>query len=173
MADRPGSLAQLSFERDVRPLFREKDRDAMRKAFDLWSLSDVQAHQGAIVEQVRSGGHALRQPLASGAGSYFGTLDRRRVAVPATRPAMVVPSLCSSGDLLSAPYSNLPSERVSRGRAFRVNYQRCRYADQRRTPSRAAPALHVARLKHRETWCSAIRSSPNGSIWESTPYRAA
>ena len=141
MADRPGSLAQLSFERDVRPLFREKDRDAMRKAFDLWSLSDVQAHQGAIVEQVRSGGHALRQPLASGAGSYFGTLDRRRVAVPATRPAMVVPSLCSSGDLLSAPYSNLPSERVSRGRAFRVNYQRCRYADQRRTPSRAAPAL--------------------------------
>jgi hypothetical protein len=36
MADRPGSLAQLSFERDVRPLFREKDRDAMLKAFDLW-----------------------------------------------------------------------------------------------------------------------------------------
>ena len=55
MADRPGSLAQLSFERDVRPLFREKDRDAMLRAFDLWSLSDVQAHQGAIVEQVRSG----------------------------------------------------------------------------------------------------------------------
>ena len=55
MADSPGSMAQLSFERDVRPLFREKDRDAMRKAFDLWSLSDVQAHQGAIVEQVRSG----------------------------------------------------------------------------------------------------------------------
>jgi hypothetical protein len=55
MGDRPGSFAQLSFERDVRPLFREKDRDAMLKAFDLWSLSDVQAHQGAIVEQVRSG----------------------------------------------------------------------------------------------------------------------
>ena len=87
MADRPGSLAQLSFERDVRPLFREKDRDAMRKAFDLWSLSDVGHHQGAIVEQVRSGGHALRQPLASGAGSYFGTLDRRRGAAlsPASR----------------------------------------------------------------------------------------
>ncbi len=55
MADRPGSSAQLSFERDVRPLFREKDRDAMLKAFDLWSLSDVQAHQGAILEQLRSG----------------------------------------------------------------------------------------------------------------------
>ena len=55
MGDRPGSFAQLSFERDVRPLFREKDRDAMLRAFDLWSLSDVQAHQGAIVEQVRSG----------------------------------------------------------------------------------------------------------------------
>jgi hypothetical protein len=55
MTGHPDSFAQLSFERDVRPLFREKDRDSMRKAFDLWSLSDVQAHQGAILEQLRSG----------------------------------------------------------------------------------------------------------------------
>jgi hypothetical protein len=55
MADAPDSVAQLSFERDVRPLFREKDRDSMRKAFDLWSLSDVQAHQDAIMTQVRNG----------------------------------------------------------------------------------------------------------------------
>jgi hypothetical protein len=30
----------LTFERDIRPLFREKDRDSMLKAFDLWAHSD-------------------------------------------------------------------------------------------------------------------------------------
>jgi hypothetical protein len=45
MTGRPGSPAGVSFERDVRPMFREKDRDSMLKAFDLWSYGDVQAHQ--------------------------------------------------------------------------------------------------------------------------------
>jgi hypothetical protein len=45
----------LSFERDIRPLFREKDRSAMLKAFDLWSLADVVTHQDAILTQVRAG----------------------------------------------------------------------------------------------------------------------
>jgi hypothetical protein len=44
MTGQPDSPAGLSFERDVRPMFREKDRDSMLKAFDLWSHSDVQAH---------------------------------------------------------------------------------------------------------------------------------
>jgi len=55
MTDGPGSPAQLSFDRDVRPLFREKDRDSMRRAFDLWSYSDVRAHQDAILAQLRNG----------------------------------------------------------------------------------------------------------------------
>ena len=55
MTDGADSSAQLSFERDVRPLFREKDRDSMRKTFDLWSRSDVQAHQGAILEKLGNG----------------------------------------------------------------------------------------------------------------------
>jgi hypothetical protein len=46
----------LSFERDIRPLFRDKDRNSMLKAFDLWSYDDVVAHQDAILDQVR-GGH--------------------------------------------------------------------------------------------------------------------
>jgi hypothetical protein len=50
-----GSPAELSFERDIRPMFREKDRSSMLRAFDLWSYSDVQAHQDAILEQVRNG----------------------------------------------------------------------------------------------------------------------
>lgn len=49
------SSASPSFERDVRPMFREKDRDSMLKAFDLWSHSDVRAHQDAILQQVRDG----------------------------------------------------------------------------------------------------------------------
>ena len=51
---RPAS-GPLSFERDIRPLFRDKDRNSMLKAFDLWSHADVVTHQDAILEQVRSG----------------------------------------------------------------------------------------------------------------------
>ena len=55
MTGQSDSAAGLSFERDVRPLFREKDRDSMRRAFDLWSHSDVQAHQDAILQRLRDG----------------------------------------------------------------------------------------------------------------------
>lgn len=45
----------LSFARDIRPLFRQKDRDSMRRAFDLFDYSDVDAHADAIVGALRSG----------------------------------------------------------------------------------------------------------------------
>jgi hypothetical protein len=38
-----------SFERDIRPLFRERDRDSMKRSFDLWSLDDVRAHASTIL----------------------------------------------------------------------------------------------------------------------------
>jgi hypothetical protein len=44
-----------SFERDIRPLFRERDRGAMMSHFDLWSHDDVSANADAILDQVRSG----------------------------------------------------------------------------------------------------------------------
>jgi hypothetical protein len=44
-----------SFERDIRPLFRAKDRDSMRRAFDLVDYSDVAGHADAIVGALRSG----------------------------------------------------------------------------------------------------------------------
>jgi MFS family permease len=47
--------ATLSFERDIKPLFRAKDRDSMRRAFDLFEYSDVAEHADAIVGAVRSG----------------------------------------------------------------------------------------------------------------------
>ncbi|MDX6337693.1 MAG: hypothetical protein QOG05_5033 [Streptosporangiaceae bacterium] len=55
MTDQPGSPAGPSFERDVQPMFREKDRNSMLKAFDLWSRADVQSHQDAILGKLRAG----------------------------------------------------------------------------------------------------------------------
>jgi hypothetical protein len=45
----------LSFARDIRPLFRDNDRDSMRSAFDLFDYSDVASHADAIVGALRSG----------------------------------------------------------------------------------------------------------------------
>lgn len=47
--------APLSFERDIRPLFRERDRMAMRFAFDLWSVDDVRTHADAILARLDDG----------------------------------------------------------------------------------------------------------------------
>ena len=44
-----------SFARDIKPLFREKDRDSMRSAFDLFDYADVAANADAIVGALRSG----------------------------------------------------------------------------------------------------------------------
>ena len=39
----------LSFAADIKPLFREGDRAAMKFAFDLWDHDDVAAHADAIL----------------------------------------------------------------------------------------------------------------------------
>ena len=84
MTSQPDSPAGLSFERDVRPLFREKDRDSMLRRFDLWSRSDVQAHQDAILERLRNGticpatGHGRQSASpSSSAGSPAGPRPER------------------------------------------------------------------------------------------------
>jgi hypothetical protein len=45
----------LGFDSDIRPLFRESDRDAMSWAFDLWSYDDVSAHGQAIASKLKDG----------------------------------------------------------------------------------------------------------------------
>ncbi len=45
----------VSFDRDVRPLFRPHDRESMQPRFDLWSYDDVNANATAIVAQLRAG----------------------------------------------------------------------------------------------------------------------
>ena len=45
----------LSFEADIKPLFRHKDQQSMHAAFDLWSVADVRAHSSAIADRLRAG----------------------------------------------------------------------------------------------------------------------
>lgn len=54
MTDMTGE-AELGFAADIKPLFREKDRNAMRKAFDLWSYDDVTEHADAIAKALTDG----------------------------------------------------------------------------------------------------------------------
>ena len=45
----------VSFDDDIRPLFREGDRAAMEFAFDLWSHDDVAENAEDILERLRDG----------------------------------------------------------------------------------------------------------------------
>jgi hypothetical protein len=45
----------IGFEPDIKPLFRENDRNAMSWAFDLWSYDDVSQNATAIAERLRDG----------------------------------------------------------------------------------------------------------------------
>jgi hypothetical protein len=55
MTDETHGTSALSFDRDIRPLFREKDRASMLNRFDLWSHEDVTTHQDAIASQLARG----------------------------------------------------------------------------------------------------------------------
>ncbi|MEW2354618.1 hypothetical protein [Spirillospora sp. NPDC029432] len=46
---------KLGFERDIKPLFREKDRNAMLAYFDLFDHADVAEHADAIIGSLLSG----------------------------------------------------------------------------------------------------------------------
>ncbi|HSS60067.1 MAG TPA: hypothetical protein VLK30_01270 [Candidatus Limnocylindrales bacterium] len=43
------------FAANVKPLFRERDRDSMDFAFDLWSYEDVKANAEHILERLKEG----------------------------------------------------------------------------------------------------------------------
>ena len=50
----PGG-GNLSFEQDIKPLFRSKDRDSMLAAFDLFDYADIVQNADAIAGALRSG----------------------------------------------------------------------------------------------------------------------
>ena len=51
----PDADTPVSFETDVKPLFRERDRESMLSHFDLWSHDDVSQHADAILATLESG----------------------------------------------------------------------------------------------------------------------
>ena len=51
----PGVDQPVSFAQDIKPLFRERDRESMTFAFDLWDVDDVRTHADAILSRLRQG----------------------------------------------------------------------------------------------------------------------
>jgi len=51
----PASGETVSYEKHIRQLFRQRDRQSMSFAFDLWSCEDVRSHASAILQRLRSG----------------------------------------------------------------------------------------------------------------------
>ena len=49
------STGAAGFETDIKPLFRERDRQAMQSRFDLWSYDDVSRHAEVILTRLRNG----------------------------------------------------------------------------------------------------------------------
>jgi hypothetical protein len=45
----------MHFDEDIKPLFREGDRNAMSFAFDLWSFEDVSTNADAILDRLEAG----------------------------------------------------------------------------------------------------------------------
>jgi hypothetical protein len=45
----------VSYEDDIKPLFRDKDRERMQWAFDLWKFGDVKENAQAILERLQDG----------------------------------------------------------------------------------------------------------------------
>ena len=51
----PNSTEPVGFETDIKPMFRERDRNSMEFAFDLWSLDDVSENADAILARIKAG----------------------------------------------------------------------------------------------------------------------
>ena len=64
----------VGFEAQIKPLFREGDRDAMQAHFDLWSYGDVSEHADAILSPPGGGQHAVRRPMAPSPGRPLPTM---------------------------------------------------------------------------------------------------
>ena len=60
-----------SFQADIRPLFTDRDVQAMSKAFNLASYSDVKARAVLIYDRIRGiGGAAMPPPPPRGEGPW-------------------------------------------------------------------------------------------------------
>ena len=51
----PEMTEPVGFDADIKPLFRERDRESMEFAFDLWSHDDVGENTDAILARTKAG----------------------------------------------------------------------------------------------------------------------
>ena len=51
----PETRGTVSFEKDIKPMFRETDRLGMKWAFDLWSYDDVSEHAEKVLARISAG----------------------------------------------------------------------------------------------------------------------
>jgi hypothetical protein len=51
----PISSEPVGFENHIKPMFRERDRESMEFAFDLWSSDEVSEHADAILARLQAG----------------------------------------------------------------------------------------------------------------------
>ena len=59
-------MPQVSFDKDIKPLMRDTDRDHMLFMFDLWSYGDVKDNAGDIYDSVSKG----RMPPGNAGGPW-------------------------------------------------------------------------------------------------------
>jgi hypothetical protein len=60
-----------SFKTDIRPLFTQRDIEAMSKAFNPANHDDVKTHAGAIFDRIRGiGGAVMPPPPPKGEGPW-------------------------------------------------------------------------------------------------------
>jgi hypothetical protein len=63
--------AKTNFQRDIRPLFTDRDIEGMRKGFDLASYDDVKKYAGPIYDRIRGiGGAVMPPPPPKGEGPW-------------------------------------------------------------------------------------------------------
>ncbi len=55
-----------SFEQDIKPLFREYDRENMTYSFDLWNYEDVRDHADDILDRLEEGDMPCDGPWPDG-----------------------------------------------------------------------------------------------------------
>ena len=60
----PASNEQVRYSAQIKPLFRQKDKQSMEFAFDLWSYQDVKSHAAGILERLQEGSMPCDDPWA-------------------------------------------------------------------------------------------------------------
>ena len=92
MSDEPPAASadsRIGFASEIMPLFRESDRAAMRRAFDLWSYDDVLAHGPAIAGRLKDGSMPCDGAWPERAGCALRALARRGRRTVTSEPVLV------------------------------------------------------------------------------------